>query len=167
MGVEPMTDYDHQQRYQEWVQNHQETECAICYGRGWVLMEDGSNRTITCPYCHGQRHQGWVSEHRVDRFKVWRKRRNWLIVATVLLLVTGFGGDPSSTAGDNLLLLHLVLWLVLLAGWIFYWINRRPKEEKPGFTPKHAPGFTDDREKTALGIFAAGVAARSLFGRKR
>jgi hypothetical protein len=167
MGIEPMT-FD---SYQEWAQHNQETECSVCYGRGWVLQEDASGRPVhemPCPYCHGQRSAGWAVEHRASRFKFWDMVALPLVFATIALVV--FGGafstsDPYSMASSYLFGLHLLLWLVLIAGWILWWIHHRPKEEKPGYRPRHAPGFTDNREAAALGIFAAGVGVRSLFGK--
>jgi hypothetical protein len=142
----------HFDKYEDWVEHHQGTECALCYGRGWVMQEDSAGmptHEIACPYCHGQRSAGWVVERRQSKFNAWDKRRNLLIIATVAAFVWPYLG------------------LFVIAGWVAYWINRRPKEEKPGYHSKHAPGFTDEREQTALGIFAAGVGIRSLFGRKR
>jgi hypothetical protein len=163
----------HYDTYDEWVRGNQQTECAVCYGRGWVLQEDASGRPtveVTCPYCHGRRSQAWLPERRAGRFQVWHKRRNILIIATIALWACGNAfntSNPYSSSGGDLMLLHIALWLAVIAGWVVYFIQRRPKQEKPGYTPKHAPGFTTDREKTALGLFAAGVSLRSLFGRKQ
>lgn len=156
--------------YQQWLQQNQDTECAVCYGRGWVLQEDASGvptHEVTCPYCHGQRTQAWVPQHRENRFKLVDKRRNILIAATIGLWAIGnlfSNGDPYSQAGGDLLLLHIALWLAVIAGWVMYFIKRRPKYEKPGYRPTHAPGFTDDHERNALGLFGAGLAVRSYLG---
>ena len=165
------------QSYQDWVEHNQETECAVCYGRGWVLQEDPSGRSsneIPCPYCHGRRDQGWAVERRSKRFDVWDRRRNWLIGLTIFLWATGNawpGGDYSS-AGALLVVIHIGLWLALLGGWVAWLVNRRPKEEKPNQgPPKHAPGFNDQREANALGLYGAALGIRGLlgewFGKKR
>jgi hypothetical protein len=54
-----------------------------------------------------------------------------------------------------LLALHLLLWALLVAGWVLLFRNRPPIGET-----RHAPGFTDDRERTALSLFATGIAAK-------
>jgi hypothetical protein len=57
---------------------------------------------------------------------------------------------------------HMLLLIPLVALLVLAWL-------KPHLWPslsrrEHAPGFTDAREGKALGIFAAVVGARSLFG---
>jgi len=163
--------------YQEWVQANQAMECKFCGGRGYVFTEDVQGMPSTqveCPYCHGWRHNGWVAERRSKRFDVWDRRRNWLIGLTIFLWATGNawpGGDYSS-AGALLVVIHIGLWLALLGGWVAWLVNRRPKEEKPNQgPPKHAPGFNDQREANALGLYGAALGIRGLlgewFGKKR
>jgi hypothetical protein len=60
---------------------------------------------------------------------------------------------------------HMLLLIPLVAVLLVMWL-------KPALWPKlprrqHAPGFTDNREKVALGLFAGVVAARSLFGNSK
>src|SRR5215831_6416693 len=173
------------QSYQDWVDHNQETECAVCYGRGWVEYQTppaagsnhGQSMEVPCPYCHGRRDQGWAVERRSKRFDVWDRRRNWLIGATIVLFITGNAWpDAGYDPGPALYLwgLHVLLWLALLAGWVLWFINRRPKQEThhkqwhPGgqttWAPpppaRHAPGFTTDQEKNALGLFGLGLAVR-------
>jgi hypothetical protein len=138
-----------------------------------VLLEDATGRPTQerpCPYCQGQQNQGWVSAKREATLNLWDKRRKSLIIATIaMFLLNGWSAwDPSGGDGQYiysvLFLIHIVLWLALIVGWWAWWANRRPKEEKPGFTPKHAPGFTDDRERNALALFGLGLAARNALG---
>jgi hypothetical protein len=171
--------------YQQWVQQNQGIECAVCYGRGYVLAEDPSGaptHEVACPYCHGYGHQGWIAERRAHRFDRWDWFRNALIFVTIgMFLGNGWATwDPGEIGYDWLFGVHVLLWLAVIAGWILWAIKRRPGEERKtkywvngqvvethGQTPRHAPGFTDEREQAALGIFAAGVGLRSLFGRKK
>lgn len=160
--------------YQDWVQQNQGTECAVCYGRGYVFQEDARGMPsvqVTCPYCHGWGHQGWVAQRRDQWFALWRRRRNVVILAGIALWASG-NAWPSydySSTGASLLVLHIALWVAWLVALVICLAHRRPKEENlaPGQAPRHAPGFLDDREKNALGLFVTGLGLRSMFGRRK
>lgn len=157
--------------YQEWVQANSAMECKACTGRGWVWQEDASGMPTTqvqCPYCQGWRNQGWVVNRRDERFDMWRKRRTKVLIAGAALLV--FGGVLP-------VLLYLGGLLACIIAFFVCHANRRPKDQPaaqpwnpevgppgqmPNAAPRHAPGFTDQRERDALGIFAVGLGVRSM-----
>ena len=159
-----------EQKYKSRYENPK-VACAICNGTGRVLTErpDGAPRAwIQCTYCKGRGNALWVVE---------RKERIWGPVAP------GQGGTDRlhhfhvlpelarrvrclTRVTANLGLEHALCWLALLVGWVTYWTSSHKQWSADGGTtyvqapPRHAPGFTDDRERAALTILGAGIAAK-------
>lgn len=144
--------------------NDPNTPCQVCHGDGTVLVEDATGaptRQQTCPMCGGRGNTLYVGEKREDRLHEWDKRLVWLCFGTFgLILTNGWGPWALSvTVNPLLFLVHLVCWLTAIVGWILWWCNRRPSTR----ATKHAPGFTTDREKAALGIFGGVAAGRAAW----
>jgi hypothetical protein len=128
--------------------------CVPCRGTGWLAQEDASgapNTQVTCPYCQGKGTTWWVAPNRLKRLV---RPRVWTTAVAVWLTYSLFPAHH--------FLLHMALLVPVVAFLALTW--KRPSLWPSLPRRQHAPGFTDNREKTALGIFAAVVAARSLFG---
>jgi hypothetical protein len=130
--------------------------CEVCVGTGTVFVE-GPNGTPAgsrpCPLCGGRGTDEYVGENREARATFWQGLGPKLLIATGLLV---WSNDWSWTwSPDPIYALHLMLWPVLVVGWIIWLINRPPSRRQS----RHAPGFTDDREKIGLGLFGAAVLA--------
>jgi hypothetical protein len=127
--------------------------CMPCRGRGWIIQEDPSgapSTQVVCPYCHGRQTTWWVAPNRQKR--IIRPRIKWVF----LLLCVVFSLLPS-----NYFFINVMGWL-MDALCVLVWLKPRLWPTLP--RRQHAPGFTDHREKVSLGIFAAVVGIRSLFG---
>lgn len=154
------------------------TTCQVCQGRGtvWVDNPDGSPAgEQTCPVCSGRGGTAFVLE-RVnawfDHWAKWRKLFWWSMVALLIFdrLAPGLVNGDTGRLHTPLLL----VWMFLVPAWFVMWVKRQPKHRSDGSLsrperggqprqPKHAPGFTTDRERAGLGIFAGVVAARSAW----
>jgi hypothetical protein len=134
-------------------------ECSVCYGKGWVITEDAAGTPtgqVSCPYCHGQRDDAWVAEKQAQANL--RKRGHRRIVWTAVGILVAYGFLPIP------LMLCWLAWVALAVAW-FKFPLRFANLPLPALPAReHAPGFTDDRERTALGIFALGATVRSWFG---
>jgi len=140
--------------------------CQVCTGKGYITAEAADGMPLqltTCPYCGGDGANTWVEVRAVARRQNEARRATHLLVGLIIATlvvyschsVVWFSADtPGPGFG-----IYLLLWLGLIAGWIRYWIIRPPKQGKA----KHAPGFTTDHERMAVGAFAAVVAARAAW----
>ena len=132
--------------------------CVPCRGRGWIILEDplgAPSQKVVCPYCQGRQNAWWVQPRRLR--KVTRMR----VILTGVVLWLSYSIFPA-----HHFLLHMALLIPVVVILALAWLKGTPSWLK---LPRrqHAPGFTDPREVKALGIFAAVVAARSLFGNRR
>ena len=125
--------------------------CEVCAGTGTVLVEGANGApsgTRPCPMCSGRGNDAYVAEHR----EATMEKAGWLgpklLALTGLLIMSNSWGW--SWVGP-LYVIHLLLWPVLIGFWIKWLIVRPPSRRQS----KHAPGFTDDREK----FFIAGATA--------
>jgi hypothetical protein len=128
-----------------------------CRGRGWIIQEDATgapSTQVVCPYCHGRQTSWWVAPNRVKRLV--RPR----VITTGVLVWLTYSIFPSHHFA-----LHMALLIPVVAFLALTW--KRPSLWPSLPRRQHAPGFTDNREKVGLGIFAGVVAARSMFGHGR
>ena len=136
--------------------NWENIECQPCRGRGVVLVEDAQGlptHEVVCPYCGGRQDSSWVAErrHREGVRKAVHRRLAWL--AGILVVLYNLLPRTALVAG-----LFAMLWLPMIWAWIVAptaLLFRAPRIFKG-----HAPGFTDDREVAALGLFAAALALK-------
>jgi hypothetical protein len=134
-----------------------------------VELEDESGaprRQVECPYCKGAKNNLWVAEKREVRTHNYNANR--LIGKGGMLFLTGLAWQtnhlwPSydgSTGSSWLLLAHWGVWILVVLGWVAMFMHPH-RGVKPGRrSSKHAPGFTTDRERMALGLTAAGIALK-------
>lgn len=134
--------------------------CEVCVGTGTVFVEGPGGAPAgskPCPLCGGRGTDEYVAENREARASFWQGLGPKLLMATGLLIWSNDWGW--SWSNDMLYTLHLLLWLPLIAGWVIWLINRPPSRRSSCRQAKHAPGFTDDREKVGLALFGAAVLA--------
>jgi hypothetical protein len=130
--------------------------CGPCRGQGWIAQEDASGAPgtkVTCPYCQGQGTTWWVAPNRLKRLV---RPRVWWTGVAVWLTYSIF--PAHHFALHMALLAPVVIFLALTWKVPSLWPHRRRQ---------HAPGFTDHREKVALGLFAGVVGVRSLFPNRK
>jgi len=134
-------------------------QCGVCGGTGTVFVEaPGGPPTATrpCPTCGGRGTDAYVAEGRTARLE----KAGWL--GPKLLALTGLlfmSNDWAWSWVGPLYVIHLLLWPVLIGFWIKWLIVRPPSQR----SARHAPGFTDDREKTFVAGAAAAGMARGLW----
>jgi len=139
--------------------------CMPCRGRGWILQEDTSGmprEQVPCPYCKGRQNSLWVSERR-SRAQVRSQvhRRLWWLLGIVILVHLAVP-MPS--------LLYAAVWLpwIALRIWAPRWLLWPRGYLLPQIRrPRHAPGFTDQREVNALTMFGAAVGLKSAWDSHR
>jgi hypothetical protein len=136
--------------------------CGICNGFGWMYLESSEGaptQQVVCRYCKGRGgHE--VREWSDSKIRLRRCLQVLLVCATIAMLatnnVTAWNTSGSGPVGNPALVaLHCVLWVLLVAAWVLLLRHRPPKGQS-----RHAPGFTDDRERAALGLYGAALGAK-------
>ena len=146
--------------------NEPDTACMPCRGQGWIIQENdqGAPGTwVQCPYCHGTGTSWWVAPKREQRLSRFTTRRKVIAGLAGALLLTGNLWPPAadSTWTAYLFILHVVLWIALAFAWAASPPRRQVDPQHPKY--RHAPGFTTNRERTALGLFGGFLGVRSMF----
>jgi hypothetical protein len=145
--------------------------CPPCRGRGWIVVEDPSGapgREVECPYCHGRQTAGWVAERHVGRLNRLSHRRWILGAAMVVWLCCGhlpwLVTDSNSYGQQDVwaLPVYVLVWIVLIVAWVI-----SPSKRSVVRADRRNNGFTDDREKVALGIFAGVVGLKGAWDHRK
>lgn len=133
--------------------------CEVCRGTGKSYLEhpDGSLTEVVCGYCKGRKDSTWVKE-RFQKREHNKTTGKWLVAAYFAFLIFSNGWPFWSVSGDGpavLFALHCLFWLGGFAA--FTWVLVSPKLNRKPRVRKHAPGFTEPREKLMGGAFVGGA----------
>ena len=133
--------------------------CTICQGTGKAYVEhpDGTLTETECGYCKGTGNSAWVDQ-RVWSHQYTNHVAKVGIVAYLVLLLAPIVINFLSVSVDGppwAFAMRCLAWGLGIFG--LFWIYMNPKARKHRRAPKHAPGFTEDRERLAGGAFLGGV----------
>jgi len=146
-----------------------DTACMPCRGQGWIVQENDQGAPASwaeCPYCHGSGTSSWVAVKREKRLSRFTSRRKVIAGLAAVLLLTGNLWPSIDGGGSDFGAYMFVLHILLFIGLAFAWAASPPRRQvDPQAPQRHAPGFTTNRERTALGLFAGFLGIRSLIGR--